>query len=170
MLNTIKAIIYDWGDTVMRDFPEYKGPMANWPKVEIIAGADKALNHLHKNFICCLASNAGDSDVELMGIALSRVNLRQYFDYLFTSRELKVKKPDPMFYREIIRKLMLKPEQCLVMGNDYHKDIVPAKSIGAITIWLTGNSDPIAAPCADYLIDSMEKSVTVIENILHKCS
>jgi FMN phosphatase YigB (HAD superfamily) len=168
-LNTIKAIIYDWGDTVMRDFPEYKGSMANWPKVEIIAGVDKSLNYLHKDLICCLASNAGDSNSELMSIALSRVNLRQHFDYLFTSHELNFKKPDPMFYREILRRLMLEPEECVVIGNDYHKDIVPAKSIGMLTIWFTGTSAPKIAPCADYLIDSMDKSVNVIEKILHEC-
>jgi len=27
-MNKTKAIIFDWGDTVMRDFPEYQGPMA----------------------------------------------------------------------------------------------------------------------------------------------
>jgi len=26
----IKALIFDWGDTVMRDFPDCKGPMADW--------------------------------------------------------------------------------------------------------------------------------------------
>jgi HAD superfamily hydrolase (TIGR01509 family) len=164
-MKILQAVIFDWGDTVMRDFPGNTGSMAYWPKVEIIAGVDQVLDHLHKYFICCLASNAGDSNSELMAIALSRVDLRQHFDYLFTSRELNVKKPDPMFYREILRRLMLEPEECVVIGNDYHKDIIPAKIVGMITIWLTGNLDPTVAPCADYLIDSMDKSVAVVEKI-----
>jgi putative hydrolase of the HAD superfamily len=120
-MNKMKAIIFDWGDTVMRDFPEYTGPMAYWPQVEPVEGIDDALKQLQKSFICYLASNAGDSDAALVAAALSRVNLRQYFRYLFTSHELGVKKPDPAFYREILSRITLKPEQCAAVGNDYTK-------------------------------------------------
>jgi putative hydrolase of the HAD superfamily len=74
-MNKTKAIIFDWGDTIMRNFPEYPGPMAYWPRVEAVTGINDALQHLQKDFICCLASNAVNSDAGLMGLALSRVNL-----------------------------------------------------------------------------------------------
>ena len=164
-LNTIKAVIFDWGDTVMRDFPEYQGPMAHWPRVEMIKGIDNALDSLHSKLICCLASNAGDSDAELMGEVLSRVNLHRYFSYLFTSRELRAKKPDLIFYQEILRRLELRPEECVAVGNDYLKDIVPAKSIGMMTIWFSQNAESAVAPAADIIIDSMDKLVSVIENL-----
>ena len=167
-MSTIKAIIFDWGDTVMRDFPDCKGPMVNWPRVEMIKDIDNTLNILHKDFICCLASNAGDSDAELMGKALVRVNLLQYFKYLFTSRELKATKPDPAFYHEILRRLELEPEQCAVVGNDYQKDIVPARSMGMPTILFSQHPDPGLVPCADYLVDSMDKIVSVIEKIKNR--
>jgi len=162
-MNPIKAIIFDWGDTVMRDFPEYPGPMAYWPKVEAVAGIERALHHLQKDLICCLASNAVDSDAGLMGLALSRVNLRQHFQYLFTSRELGFKKPDPAFYREILRRMNLQPEQCIAVGNSYEKDILPAKTVGINTVWLSTHPDSIAAPCADYSIDSMDKLGLIIK-------
>jgi FMN phosphatase YigB (HAD superfamily) len=167
-LNILKAIVFDWGDTVMRDFPEYKGPMATWPKVEKVEGIENALNFFHKNLTCCLASNAGDSDAESMGLALSRVNLRQHFHYLFTSLELQAKKPDPMFYLEILRRLEFEPEQCVVIGNDYQKDIVPAKSIGMITIWFTQQPDSRSAAYVDYSIDSMDKSISIVERLLKR--
>jgi putative hydrolase of the HAD superfamily len=162
-MNKTKAIIFDWGDMVMRDFPAYPGPMAYWPEVEAVAGIETALQQLRKDFICCLASNAVDSDAGLMDISLSRVNLRQYFQYLFTSRELGFKKPDPEFYREILRKIQLKPEQCISVGNEYQKDIVPAKSVGMYTIWFSTHSGSIAAPCVDYVITSMNELVPVVE-------
>jgi len=34
----IRALIFDWGDTVMRVFPEFSGPMAHWPRVEAVHG------------------------------------------------------------------------------------------------------------------------------------
>ena len=167
-MNKTKAIIFDWGDTVMYDFPEYTGPMAYWPKVEVVPGIEKALQQLQKDFICCLASNAVDSDAGLMGLALSRVNLRQYFQYLFTSRELKYQKPDPAFYREILRRVNLQPEQCIAVGNNYQKDIVPAKSVGIHTIWLSTHTCGVSAPCADYSIDSMDKLIPVVEKLITK--
>lgn len=66
----IKAIIFDWGDTLMRDYKEYSGAMVNWPYVEIISGVKEALDKLNEKYICCVASNEGDSDVELMSKAL----------------------------------------------------------------------------------------------------
>ena len=149
----------------MRDFPAYPGPMAYWPKVEAVSGIETALQQLQKYFICCLASNAADSDAELMGLALSRVNLRQYFQYLFTSRELEYKKPDPAFYREILRRMKLEPKQYIAVGNDYEKDIVPANSVGMYTIWFRPHSHFTPIPYADYSIDSMEKLVSVINKL-----
>jgi len=167
-MNIIKAILFDWGDTVMRDFPAYPGPMAYWPEVEAVAGIETALQQLRKDFICCLASNAVDSDADLVGLALSRVNLRQYFQYLFTSRELKYQKPDPAFYREILRRVNLQPEQCIAVGNNYQKDIVPAKSVGIHTIWVSTHTCGVPAPYADYSIDSMDKLIPVVENLITK--
>jgi putative hydrolase of the HAD superfamily len=134
--------------------------------VEIVAGIEKALQQLQKDFICCITSNAVDSDAELMGLALSRVNLRQYFQYLFTSRELGFKKPDPVFYREILSSINLEPEQCIAVGNDYQKDIVPAKSIGMLTVWYRQYPDTAPATCADSSIDSMDKLIPVIEKLI----
>ncbi len=33
-----RAILFDWGDTLMRVFPEYDGPMYAWPRVEAVEG------------------------------------------------------------------------------------------------------------------------------------
>jgi FMN phosphatase YigB (HAD superfamily) len=162
-MTNIKAIIFDWGDTIMRDFPDFNGPMANWPRVEAIAGVAGALEDLHHDFICCLASNAGDSDAELMGAALSRVNLSGYFHYLFTSHELGFKKPDPEFYLEIVRRTGVKLQQCIAIGNDYAKDIVPAKSVGMFTIWFCQAPPLSPAYSADCTVDSMDKLTAVLK-------
>jgi putative hydrolase of the HAD superfamily len=82
---------------------------------------------------------------------------------LFTSRELGFKKPDPAFYGEISRRMNLQPEQCIAMGNNYEKDIVPAKSVGMYTVWLLTHSNFTPVPCADYSIDSMDKLGLVIK-------
>ncbi|RFU64693.1 HAD family hydrolase [Peribacillus glennii] len=162
MTRQIKAVIFDWGDTIMRDFPEYKGAMAYWEKVEEITGMKEALEIISRNYICCVASNAGDSNAELMGVALNRVNIRKYFRHLFTSCELGVSKPNLNFFNKIVKKLSLRPEECIMVGNDYEKDIVPAKAVGIHTIFFTKESNNAIINDADYLINSMNKLDKVI--------
>ena len=45
-MNKIKAFIFDWGDTVMCDFPEYPGPMVDWPRVEAWRGTDYTMTQV----------------------------------------------------------------------------------------------------------------------------
>ena len=162
MTQKIKAIIFDWGDTLMRDFPQYKGAMAYWEKVEGVPGVEEALKKLSADYICCVASNAGESNAELMGVALNRIHIKNYFTHLFTSRELGVSKPDLEFFNQIIKKLNLTPAECIMVGNDYIKDIVPAKAIGLHTILYTDNWNHTIFDDADYVITSMNQLNEVI--------
>jgi HAD superfamily hydrolase (TIGR01509 family) len=167
-LESIKAIVFDWGDTLMRDFPEYQGAMVHWPRVEVIPGVSEALSQLHERITCCVASNAGDSDAELMGLALARVGIRQYFHHLVTSRELGATKPDPAFFREVLQRLGIEPQACIMIGNDYLKDIAPAKSVGLHTIWFSEAPVAEPAPCADAVIHSMKDLVAAVMKLKDK--
>jgi putative hydrolase of the HAD superfamily len=131
----IRAVIFDWGDTLMRDL-QYPGAMVHWPRVELVPGAVEALEAIEGQYICCLASNAGDSDAALMAQALDRAGIRRYFDHLWTSRELGANKPDTRFFQAVLQNLRLAPTECVFVGNDYQKDIVPAKASGMRTVWL----------------------------------
>lgn len=154
-MKNIQAVIFDWGDTLMRNFPQYTGPMATWPQVQVIPGVPEVLKSLSKKYICCVASNAGDSDADLLGKALERGGIRNYFRHCFTSKELGYSKPDPNFYREISNRLSIKAEACVMVGNNYEKDIIPAKSVGMGAILYVEGYDIKIASCADAVITSM---------------
>lgn len=49
-----------------------------------------------------------------------------------------VRKPDPKIFRLGVDALGLKPEEVLVVGDSYKKDIVPAETIGCKVAWLKG--------------------------------
>jgi len=151
----IKAIVFDWGDTLMKDFSEYEGPMADWDYVEIVDGVGKSLHIVSQSYICCVASNAGASNSELMGMALKRVDIQQYFQYLFTSRELGFSKPSLDFFNRIVQTLGFTPQECIMVGNDYNKDIIPAKKIGMQTILFSQGSKDANFDYADYVMSSM---------------
>lgn len=161
----IKAIVFDWGDTLMKKFAQYSGPMVYWPHVEIIPGVEAVLSQIHMDYICCVASNGGDSDSKLMSDAFKRVDLDRYFKEYFTSKELGTKKPDIVYFRGILDKLKLKPNEVIMVGNEYSKDIVPAKTIGMRTILLSEANSTELTPYADYTISSMSELYSVIRNM-----
>jgi len=106
----VKAIIFDWGDTLMRDFKQYSGPMAYWEKVELIEGAEHLLKSLSQNYVLCVATNAGDSDTSLMIKALERGNIHHYFKYFFSSKDLGYSKPNPLFFKTIASYMNFAPQ------------------------------------------------------------
>jgi len=159
-----KVVIFDWGDTVMRDFAGFPGPMVDWPRVETIDGIEESLAIISSHFTTCLASNAGNSNAELMGLALERVGIRSYFTHLFTSKELGYKKPDSNFFIEIASRLGVNPTECIMIGNDYEKDIVPSKMVGMKTILYTVTNIGEQRQCADFIIQSMNEIVDLVHN------
>jgi putative hydrolase of the HAD superfamily len=152
----IQAIVFDWGDTLMRDFSQFEGAMVDWPRVQQMPGVLETLESLTGLAVLCVASNAGDSDAELMGRALERAGIRRFFDHLWTSRELGAAKPAPAFFQAILRELELEAEACVMVGNEYEKDIVPAKTSGMRSVWLAPSPAP-EAPDADAIIHCMEE-------------
>lgn len=58
------------------------------------------------------------------------------FEYITNSETMTRCKPDPGFYRELLAKLGLRGEECLMIGNDPRKDL-PAKEAGIRTFLLS---------------------------------
>ncbi len=133
--NKFKAIVFDWGDTLMRVFPDQGGAMRNWEQVEMIPFADHTLAYLAKQTPIFVATNAQDSSAEDVRAALDRVNLGKYIQKIVTSADLGTKKPDALFFTQISNDLQIAPDQLIYIGDDYQKDILPAWSAGWQTCW-----------------------------------
>ncbi len=158
----MKALIFDWGDTVMRDFPEYKSPMYTWEHVEYIPDVEQALKVLYNTYTMVIATNAGQSDTAAMIKALQRVAAEQYFHYFFSSKDLGVEKPDVRFFTNIASAIHLNPSECMMIGNLYEKDIIGAKDAGMKTILFDEKSSNKHFPKADITIHSMQLLVNVV--------
>ena len=148
----IRALIFDWGDTIMRDFPKKRGPMYLWKHVEWIPEAEDALKRLHEKFIMVIATNAGESDTFAMKKALKRVGADKYFSHFYSSKDLGYKKPDVMFFSSIAKHIHALPEECAMIGNIYEKDIEGAKHCGMFTVLFNENSLEEEFPLADRVI------------------
>ena len=69
---------------------------------------------------------------------LEDFDLRRYFRSIIESAVVGIRKPDPRIFSLGVEALGLPPQQVLVVGDSYKKDIVPAESIGCRVAWLKG--------------------------------
>lgn len=162
----LQAVLFDWGDTVLREFPEYRGAMADWPRVEAMPGARAALQALQPRFRLALATNAVESGENQVRAALSRAGLDGFFQAVFTARELGLAKPDPAFYALILEKLGLDAGQAVMVGDSYSGDVAGAKEAGLRAIWYnpSGELSPSDHPLHDAEVQRLEDLPAALES------
>ena len=76
-----------------------------------------------------------------MHTVLAEFGLDHLFKDVIESAVVGVRKPDPEIFRLGVKALGLEPQETVMIGDNYEKDIVPAQSIGCHTIWLSPQSD-----------------------------
>lgn len=131
----IQLIVFDWGDTVMREQPSFSGKMVNAPHVEAMPGIEAALIALRARWRLVMASNAQDSTPPDVRAALRRVGLDAYFERIFTSSTMGVAKPSPAFFEAVLRDCQCPPQEAVNVGDTFEKDIVGPKQAGMHAIW-----------------------------------
>ena len=62
----------------------------------------------------------------------------ELFRHVVESAVVGIRKPDPRIFSLGVEALGLQPEEVIVVGDSYDKDIVPAHSIGCKTVWIKG--------------------------------
>ncbi len=60
------------------------------------------------------------------------------FQEVIESSVVGIRKPDPAIFTLGVKALGLLPEETVVIGDSYSKDILPARQAGCHTIWLKG--------------------------------
>ena len=138
-----RALLFDWGDTLMRVFPLFPGPMKDWPQVAAMPGAAEALAALQATWTLCIATNAADSTAEDIRAALRRVKLDEYIDHVYCYRTVGQRKPAPEFFDYILADLGLERTQVVMVGDDFEADVQGANRSGLHAYWYTPRSQEI---------------------------
>ena len=86
-----------------------------------------------------LLSNA-QSDFTRPEIIL--LGLDKYFDGIFISSEVGVKKPGVEFYEKLLKTYGITPAKSIMIGNDIKADILGAKAVGLNTLYINSNISP----------------------------
>jgi len=155
----IKVYLFDWGDTLMIDFPGVTGKMCDWKIVEAVVGAKEVLEALSKHSLIYIATGAADSTELEIKRAFERVGLSQFISGYFCKANLGFTKGCDEFLDAILVNLNIPAANVAMVGDNFEKDIKPAIAIGIQPFWFTQKS-----------IESIPKDVHIIKALsaLHK--
>lgn len=137
----VRCLLFDWGDTVMRVFPEHRGPMSTWPRVEAVDGIKEALTELRPGWTIALATNAADSDEEEIRSALARVDLERLIDRVYCYRGVGHRKSEPAYFDFVLADLGIEPNDAVMIGDDLEADVLSANRAGIRAIWFHANPE-----------------------------
>lgn len=95
---------------------------------------------------------------------LDEMGFSGMFETVVESAVVGIRKPDPRIFTLGVEALGLQPEECLVIGDSYDKDIEAAKKAGCRTVWIKGEGwtdDEPDGRCADTVIASLEELLSL---------
>ena len=139
------TILFDWGDTVMRDDPSSTVPMVEWQTVEVIEGIADVLAYLHaggrpNGRRIVLATSAAISNENQIRGALARGGLDQYFSRIYCFKNTNLPKGEA-FYRHILNDLGIPASDALMVGDSFEKDVQAANAVGIFAVWFNPGSE-----------------------------
>lgn len=161
-------VLFDWGDTVMRDHPEITTPMVAWETVEVIDGMVELLEYLHASGRrIVLATSAAISNEEQIWGALKRCGIDQYFSRIYCFQNTNLSKGEA-FYRHILSDLNVPASEVMMVGDSFEKDVEAANTVGVFAIWFNPRSDETRKNNLHVTVHSMTKlmDLTVMMDLL----
>jgi len=159
------TILFDWGDTVMRDDPSMTAPMVEWEKVEVIDGIADVLAYLHASGRqIILATSAEISDEEQIRGALARGGLDRYFSRIYCFKNTHLQKGEA-FYRHILNNLNIPASDALMVGDHFEKDVQIPNEFGVYAVWFSPRSNETCESDLHVTVHSMDECLDFFKSI-----
>ena len=131
-------------------------------RVALMRGARKVLEHAARRLPLGLASG---SPHVLIDAALDAFGWGGYFQEVLSSDEVRRGKPAPDAYQEVLRRLMINPEEAVVV-EDSGSGIAAGKAAGAFVVAVPNKAlmpPPETLRSADLVIDSLHDLIPYLE-------
>lgn len=96
---------------------------------------------------------------------MTKVGLKDYFEFVIVSGDLGFRKPDVRMYQKALQKMKLKPEEVIFIGNDMYRDVFGAHQAGMKTVFFKSNQGDFESNGvdADYVIYDFSQLPEAIE-------
>ena len=150
--------LFDWGDTLMVDFPGVPGKMCSWQRVEAVEGAEEVLSFISKKAKVYIATGAVESTEAEIKAAFNRVGLDKYITGYFCQSNIGIEKGTTSFLSCILTRLGKQPSQVTMVGDSLKKDIEPAQFLGISTVWFSNDKT-----------SELNNSVRIISSLKELC-
>jgi putative hydrolase of the HAD superfamily len=133
-------------------------------KIKLYRGIHETLAALKPEYRLGIVS---DSQVDHAYPELKMLGIHDFFDAIVVSAEFGFRKPDVRLFQECLRRLGVKPEESVYIGNDTFRDIKGAKEAGMAGVLIMtqhGKKDPgVAAP--DFTIERIDEIRGVLKEL-----
>jgi len=92
-----------------------------------------------------------------------RCGLRDIFSFVVFSQDIGAEKPDPAPFHAACRQAGCRPDELLHIGDSLETDIAGARGVGAISVWLNREEQPITG-CVepDFTITMLAELVDIL--------
>lgn len=126
--------------------------------VEPVPRVTEVLQTLYGRYKLAVISNAMS---QLPRLALEKAGLTKFFQLIIISRDLGIRKPDPKIFKYALKKLGVKPEETIHVGDSMEQDVVGAKNAGIKSVWIKNKEEPILEE-PNYTISSITELPKII--------
>jgi FMN phosphatase YigB (HAD superfamily) len=150
-------VLFDWGGTLMAEDGPLDIPMALWPEVEAIEGAQAVLAELSRRYKVGVATNATVSARNMIEIALGRVGLRGFVSEVLCYSDIGARKDSDEFWRVALDVLGVEAEDVAMVGDSLEQDVAGPRAFGIHAIWFNREGLPAVPgiPAVARLADSV---------------
>jgi putative hydrolase of the HAD superfamily len=102
-------------------------------RITLYEGAEAFLHKLRQQGIKIAICT--DMTTHIQHRKLRRLGIGELIDVLVTSEEAGAEKPAPEIYRMVLRKLQVRPEEAVFIGDSLKKDVEGPAGLGMKAIW-----------------------------------
>lgn len=101
----------------------------------LIEGAETVLKSLYKKYRIGLICDSGFTPARILRQVLKNHNVLKYFNCTVFSDEVGRTKPYPLIFKTTAKKLQVKENEVMHVGDLFETDIAGAKAVGMKTVW-----------------------------------
>jgi len=105
-------------------------------KTTLFAYTHEVLLYLKKKYSLHIITNGFE---EVQHIKLASSDLTQYFDVIVTSEQVGVKKPNAKIFEFALEQTKAKPDESIMIGDDFPVDVLGAEQIGMQGVYFNPN-------------------------------